>query len=126
MLDKISHIAMIVKDPSKSAALFKDLFNSRIVQRIDADGHEETFVQVGQTWLVFIKAALERQRTGDHIAFLVSTDTLLACVEKLKSMKHEFILAREKSALYFFDYDNHVFELDTFDLNGDLVKAILL
>jgi len=32
----------------------------------------------------------------------------------------EFFLARSDTALYFFDYDNHVFELDTTDLDVEL------
>jgi hypothetical protein len=32
-------------------------------------------------------------------------------------MNVEFFLARSDTALYFFDYDNHVFELDTADLD---------
>jgi len=35
-------------------------------------------------------------------------------------MKLEFFLARADTALYFFDYDNHVFELDTTDLDAEL------
>jgi hypothetical protein len=32
------------------------------------------------------------------------------------------MLARADTALYFFDFDNHVFELDTTDLEVDLAK----
>jgi hypothetical protein len=61
-----------------------------------------------------------RARTGDHIAFSVSKPTLLETAEKLKRMNVEFFLARSDTALYFFDYDNHVFELDTTDLDSEL------
>ena len=39
---------------------------------------------------------------------------------KLKAANVEFFLARSDTALYFFDYDNHVFELDTTDLDREL------
>jgi hypothetical protein len=39
-------------------------------------------------------------------------------------MNHEFMLARSDTALYFFDYDNHVFELDTADLEAELANEI--
>ena len=55
-----------------------------------------------------------------HIAFAVSKATLLESAEKLKQMNLEFFLARSDTALYFFDYDNHIFELDTTDLDGAL------
>jgi len=120
MLDAISHIALIVKDTSRTATLFKDLFGARVVVRKEDDGHEETYVRLGRTWFVLVQAEADRPRSGDHIAFLVSKSTLLEAAEKLKTMSVEFFLARGDTALYFFDYDNHVFELDTTDLDVEL------
>lgn len=122
MLDAISHVALVVKDPAKTASLFKALFDSRVLSRTDADGHDETFVRLGRIWLVLVQASVERPRTGDHIAFSVSKATLLACAEKLRVMNHEFMLARAETALYFFDFDDHVFELDTTDLEAELAN----
>src|SRR5947207_10830757 len=102
MLDAISHVAMVVKDPARTASLFKELFDSRVVSRIDSVNHDETFVQLGRTWFVLVQAPVERARTGDHVAFSVSKTTLLACTEKLRAMNHEFVLARADTALYFF------------------------
>jgi catechol 2,3-dioxygenase-like lactoylglutathione lyase family enzyme len=120
MLDTIGHIALIVKDSSRTAALFKDLFGAPIVVRNDVDGHEETYVKLGRTWFVLVQAEVERPRSGDHIAFSVSKSTLLETAAKLERMDVEFFLARSDTALYFFDYDNHVFELDTTDLDREL------
>jgi len=120
MLDAIGHVALVVRDPARTALLFRDLFNATILLRKDPDGHEETFVRLGRTWFVLVKGTVDRPRTGDHIAFAVSKTTLLEYAEKLKQMNLEFFLARSDTALYVFDYDNHVFELDTTDLNGDL------
>jgi hypothetical protein len=81
---------------------------------------EETYVRLGRTWFVLVQAEVDRPRNGDHIAFSVSKSTLLETAERLKSMNAEFSLARSDTALYFFDYDNHVFELDTTDLDLEL------
>jgi hypothetical protein len=124
MLEAIGHVALVVQNPARTASLFKELFASKIVSRKDSDGHEETFVQLGRTWFVLVQADVQRSRTGDHIAFSVSKRTLLACAEKLKQMGQEFLLARSDTALYFYDYDNHVFELDTTDLEKDLANEI--
>ena len=124
MLEAIGHVALVVQNPARTASLFKELFASKIVLRKDSDGHEETFVQLGRTWFVLVQADVQRSRTGDHIAFSVSKRTLLACAEKLKQMGQEFLLARSDTALYFYDYDNHVFELDTTDLEKDLANEI--
>lgn len=123
MLDAISHIALVVTDPARTAALFEQLFAARIVRRVDAEGHDETFVDLGGTWFLLAQAAVERTRSGDHIAFRVTQETLRATAEKLKAMDLEFILARSDTSLYFFDYDNHVFELDTTDVAGELGRA---
>jgi catechol 2,3-dioxygenase-like lactoylglutathione lyase family enzyme len=124
MIDAISHVALVVQDPARTASLLKELFGSRVLSRTDSDGHDETFVRLGRTWFVLVQASVERPKTGDHVAFTVSKDALLACAEKLRAMNHEFILARGDTALYFFDYDNHLFELDTADLEAELANEI--
>ena len=120
MLDAISHVALVVEDPARTAALLRALFDSPVVSRTDADGHDETFVKLGRTWFALVRGSGNRARTGDHVAFSVSKETLSACAAKLSAMNHEFMLARGDTALYFFDYDNHVFELDTSDLEAEL------
>src|SRR5690349_1087951 len=116
MLDAISHIALVVKDPARTATLFRDLFSARVLEREDEAGHCETFVRLGGTWVVLVAAPVERVRTGDHIAFHATPEILEATVTKLQAMGREFIRARSNKALYFFDYDDHVFELDTEDI----------
>jgi catechol 2,3-dioxygenase-like lactoylglutathione lyase family enzyme len=120
MLESISHIALVVKDPARTAGLFRDLFSARAVERADDDGHLETFVRLGGIWVVLVAAPVQRARTGDHIAFRASPEVLEATVAKLQAMGREFIRARANRALYFFDYDDHVFELDAEDLDEEL------
>jgi catechol 2,3-dioxygenase-like lactoylglutathione lyase family enzyme len=120
MLGPISHVALIVSDPARTAGLFQQLFDAPTVQRVDAEGHDETFVRLGETWFLLAAGSMERPRTGDHIAFRVSKAAVDATVAKLKAMGLEYILARSDTSLYFFDYDNHVFELDTTDLDAEL------
>jgi catechol 2,3-dioxygenase-like lactoylglutathione lyase family enzyme len=124
MLNSIGHIALVVADPARTAHLFETLFEAKTVRRLDAEGHDETFVNLGGTWFLLAEASVERKRTGDHIAFHVAKPDLLATAEKLKAMNLEFMLARSDSSLYFFDYDNHLFELDTTDLGGELGDGV--
>jgi fosfomycin resistance protein FosX len=126
MLESISHIALIVRDPARTAALFRELFNARAVEREDDDGHLETFIRLGGTWIVLVAASVQRGRTGDHIAFRATPEILEATAAKLQAMGREFIRARSNRALYFFDYDDHVFELDAEDrvLDADAGQRI--
>lgn len=89
MLDAIGHIALVVVDPARTAALFRELFDSSTLLRKDPDGHDETFVRLGRTWFVLAKAVVDRPRTGDHIAFAVSKATLLEVADKLRQMNLE-------------------------------------
>jgi len=120
MLESISHLALVVKDPARTAALFHDLFSARTIERQDDEGHRETFVRLGGTWIVLVGATVQRARTGDHIAFRATPEILEATVAKLQTMGREFIRARSNRALYFFDYDDHVFELDAEDIDEGL------
>lgn len=120
MLGPISHVALVVSDPTRTAALFQNLFAAPTVKRVDEEGHDETFVRLGETWCLLAQGRMERPRTGDHIAFRVTKAELDATAAKLKAMGMEFILARSDTSLYFFDYDDHVFELDTTDLAAEL------
>jgi catechol 2,3-dioxygenase-like lactoylglutathione lyase family enzyme len=119
MLESLSHIALVVNDPARTAALFRDLFSVRVVEREDEEGHLETFIKLGGTWIVLVASPVQRARTGDHIAFRATQETLEATAAKLQAMGREFIRARSNKALYFFDYDDHVFELDTEDLDRE-------
>lgn len=100
--------------------LFRDLFGARAVERVDDEGHLETFVKLAGTWIVLIGAPVERARTGDHIAFRATPGVLEATVAKLQTMGREFVRARSNRALYFFVYDGHAFELDTEDIEREI------
>jgi len=113
MLESISHIALVVRDPARTAALFKELFGARVLEREDDEGHRETLLQLAGIRIVLVGAPVERARTGDHIAFRTTPEVLEATVGKLEGLGREYIRARSDRALYFFDDDNHVFELDT-------------
>ena len=127
MLGPIAHIALIVRDPARTADFLRDLFAVPVLSRTDAEGHDETFLRLGVTWFALIGADVERQRTGDHIAFHVARETIPLVAGKLKSQGCEFILSESGTSLYFFDFDNHVFELDSSDreqeLNGLVASA---
>ena len=113
MLGPIAHIALIVRDTARTADFLCDLFECPILRRTDADGHDETFVRLGVTWCALVGADVQRERTGDHIAFRVAPETIAIVIGKLKSKGYEFILSKSGTSLYVFDFDNHVFELDS-------------
>jgi len=69
---------------------------------------------------VLVGAPVQHVRTGDHIAFHATPEVLEDTAAKLQALGREFIRARANKALYFFDYDDHVFELNTEDIDQEL------
>jgi N-acyl homoserine lactone hydrolase len=73
--------------------------------------------------LKLVGASVQRARTGDPIAFHATPEILEVTVAKLQAMGCEFIRARSNGSLYFFDYDDHVFELDVEDIDKECIRG---
>ena len=117
MLESISHIALVVRDPARTAALFHEVFGARATEHKDEEGHLETSLSLGGIRIVLVGAPVQRPRTGDHIAFRATPEVLEATAAKLQALGRELIRARSNRALYFFDDDDHLFELDAEEID---------
>lgn len=124
MFTSIGHIALIVRDPARTAALFAGVLDAQVIaDRLDEDGHLQSFAKFGGVWFVLREGDGPAMRNGDHIAFEVSPDQLQVCADRLAKFDVEHFMARQDTALYFVDYDNHVFELDAGGSIDDMFKA---
>ncbi|GFZ90596.1 VOC family protein [Dyella caseinilytica] len=113
MVASIGHIALIVRDPARTAELFASVLGAQVIlDRPDGEGHPQSFAKLGGVWFLLRQGDGPSGRNGDRIALEVSHDDLRACADKLATFDVEHFMARQDSALYFMDYDNHVFELD--------------
>jgi hypothetical protein len=110
----LSHIALIVAHPTRTADLLTGVFpDARIVRGEDPqDAHPEVIVELGGLEFALIRGNGPASRNGDHIAFAVSKEEQLACAARMDALALDYQTAREDMALYFSDYDNHVFELE--------------
>ena len=117
MPQALSHIALIVSNPTRSAHLLTGVFDdARIVREEDPnDSHPEVIVWLAGLEFALIRGSGPAARNGDHIAFRVSKAEQLACAARLDELALDYQMARHDTALYFSDYDNHVFELDVVD-----------
>lgn len=116
----LSHIALIVANPTRSADLLTGVFDdARLLHGENpTDSHPEASVQIGGTTFVLVRGNGPAMRNGDHIAFAVSKDEQLACTRRMDALALDYQMARNDTALYFSDYDNHVFELEVVE-EGD-------
>lgn len=117
----ISHMTFIVKDIEKTAQLFSQLFNAEEVY----DSHEknfslshEKFLLIDDLWIALMEGDPLSERTYNHIAFKIDETDFNTYLEKIEALGLEIKdgrsrIAAESKSIYFYDYDNHLFELHT-------------
>lgn len=119
----ISHITFICEDLEKSAHLFCDLFGAVEVYSSEKKNFslsKEKFFLIGDLWIALMEGK-PLERSYNHIAFHVKEEDLPFFEAKIKSLGLDAAPGRsrdpqEGQSLYFYDYDNHLFELHTGDL----------
>jgi catechol 2,3-dioxygenase-like lactoylglutathione lyase family enzyme len=127
MSASIGHIALIVRDPARTSELFAGVLGAEVIaNRPDDNGHPQSFAKFGGIWFVLRQGDGPTCRNGDRIAIDVSRDELHACAARLAASDVEHFMARENTALYFTDYDNHVFELDAGGSIDETLGRVLL
>lgn len=123
----ISHITLICKDLEKTTQMLKEIFNAK---EIYASGEKtfsiakEKFFNIAGLWIVIMEGEAVA-KTYNHIAFQVSADHLPFFAEKIKALSLEILPSRKRKSaegdsLYFYDYDNHLFELHAGELETRL------
>ncbi len=121
MIQGLSHITLLVEDLKKSERIIVEVLGGK---QIYASGEKkfsiskEIFFDVQGIWLVLREGKSLVEKTYNHIAFKIDKADLAkaeAAVQKLgleiKSSRNR--TAEEAKSIYFYDYDNHLFEIHT-------------
>ncbi|WP_026363104.1 FosX/FosE/FosI family fosfomycin resistance hydrolase [Methylopila sp. M107] len=130
MTEGISHITFIVKNLERTARIFVEALRG---QEVYSSGDEmfsvsrEKFFLVGGQWIAIMEGEALPERTYNHVAFKIrpgEVDEYRAALEKLEI---EIRIPRsrvngEGESIYFYDYDNHTFELHTGTLEERLKR----
>src|SRR6185437_1690406 len=126
----ISHITFMVRDLDRMAAFLCKGLGAREVY----DSHvrnfslsREKFFLLGGVWLAAMEGDSPSWQTYQHVAFKVSEADLPSYTAKLQALGVEIKPPRsridgEGESLYFFDFDNHLFELHTGTLEQRLER----
>jgi catechol 2,3-dioxygenase-like lactoylglutathione lyase family enzyme len=112
----INHLAFACENLEKSTHLFKYIFGAEEVKATS----DEIFLKLADFWIVIIKGK-PLEKSYNHYAFQVDSNDLSDFEEKIKFLKLDILPGRDRAvgknnSLYFYDYDNHLFELHTGDL----------
>ena len=120
-VEGISHITLIVKDLERSVNLFMSVFDAEQVYSSDNQQFsisKEKFFIIGGIWIALMEGPAFPERTYNHIAFKIPASEFDKFKNRLKAAGVECKEDRprvkgEGASLYFYDFDNHLFELHT-------------
>jgi len=128
MIESISHITFIVRDVKRTAALFRSVFNAEEIYDSSDKNFSisyEKFFLIGGTWIAIMEGDSIAEKSYNHIAFKVSESDVDVYLLKVREAGLDIIEGRDRiegeaRSVYFYDYDNHLFELHTGTLSERL------
>jgi fosfomycin resistance protein FosX len=130
VIEGLSHTTFIVRDLERMAAILIGVFDAREVY---SSGEEtfsaapEKFFQVGTLWIAIMEGEPLPSRTYNHVAFKIQESELESYEARIKALGLEIRRPRarvegEGRSIYFYDNDNHLFELHTGTLAERLAR----
>lgn len=128
MIEGLSHVTFVVRDLARMARLLVEGLGA---EEVYASGDatfslaRERFFRLGGVWIAAMEGERGAPRSYDHVAFKVAADDLDAYAERLRALGVEIRPPRprvpgEGRSLYFYDDDDHLFELHTGTLDERL------
>ncbi|EAG4595783.1 FosX/FosE/FosI family fosfomycin resistance thiol transferase [Listeria monocytogenes] len=130
MISGLSHITLIVKDLNKTTAFLQNIFNA---EEIYSSGDKtfslskEKFFLIAGLWICIMEGDSLQERTYNHIAFQIQSEEVDEYTERIKALGVEMKPERprvqgEGRSIYFYDFDNHLFELHACTLEERLKR----
>jgi catechol 2,3-dioxygenase-like lactoylglutathione lyase family enzyme len=129
-IEGLSHITFIVSDLDRMTKFMTHIFEAKEVyssgDRMFSRSREK-FFSIGDLWIAIMEGDALPNRTYNHIAFKIPAEDFDKYVNRVRSLGVDIQDDRsrvegEGSSLYFYDYDNHLFELHTGTLERRLAR----
>ena len=119
MIEGLSHITFVVSDLDKMESLLTTVLDG---EKVYDSGDKtfslskERFFSVGGLWIAIMEGDPLPSRTYNHIAFKMGPDEYDERLRRIRTFGLEVREGRSRVAgeghsIYFYDYDNHMFEL---------------
>ncbi|WP_086445126.1 FosX/FosE/FosI family fosfomycin resistance hydrolase [Candidatus Enterococcus lemimoniae] len=124
----ISHVTFIVQDLEKATLFFETIFDAKEVYSSGVDTFsiaQEKFFLIDDLWIAVMQGESLPTKTYNHVAFKITESDYETYLDKINSLGLEIKAGRpriagEASSIYFYDFDNHLFELHTGTLSERL------
>ena len=128
MIDGLSHITFIVSDLDKmEVILMKVLDAKKIYDSGDRTYSlsKERFFNIGGIWVATMEGEPLRDTTYNHVAFKMAVEDYDKKLQRIQALGLEVREGRsrvdgEGRSIYFYDFDNHMFELHSGTLQDRL------
>ncbi|MFZ5966858.1 MAG: FosX/FosE/FosI family fosfomycin resistance hydrolase [Bacillota bacterium] len=130
MIEGISHITFIVKNLERASTFFKSIFDAEEVYSSEDKFFslsKEKFFLIGGQWIAIMEGDSLSDRTYNHIAFKIRDEDFAVYESRVRSLGVDSKPPRPRNegegrSLYFYDFDNHLFELHTSTLSERLER----
>ena len=130
MIEGLSHITFIVRDLDRMTAILEGVFDAREVYASDAKQFSlsrEKFFLIGDLWIAIMLGEPLPERSYNHIAFKIDDADFDRYTERVGKLGLDMRPPRprvegEGRSIYFYDGDNHLFELHTGTLAERLAR----
>jgi len=130
MIEGLSHITLITSDLARMSLIMSQVLDGREIYSSGEDtfSHSrEKFFIVGGQWIAIMEGEGLPSRSYNHIAFKIAATTIDTYRGRIERLGLDLRESRprvegEGHSLYFYDHDNHLFELHTGTLEERLER----
>lgn len=131
-VEGLSHITFVVSDLERMTKFLTYIFDAKEVYSSGDKTFSiapEKFFLINTVWIAIMEGDALPDKTYNHVAFKIRAEDFDKYVTRVRSLGVEMRESRsrvegEGSSLYFYDYDNHLFELHTGTLAQRLARYL--
>lgn len=130
MIEGLSHMTFIVRNLDKMEVLLAQVFDAKKIYDSGEDTFSisrERFFDIGGVWVATMEGDPLSERSYNHVAFKMADGEYDDRLQRILALGLEVKEGRsrvegEGQSIYFYDYDNHMFELHSGTLDERLRK----
>jgi len=130
MIEGLSHMTFVVRDLERMSAIMTGVFEAREIYTSGVETFSvsrEKFFDLSGLWIAVMEGDPLPTRSYNHVAFKISENDFDLYITRIKALGLEMRpprarVAGEGRSIYFYDNDNHLFELHTGTLSERLER----
>ncbi|MDV7143777.1 FosX/FosE/FosI family fosfomycin resistance hydrolase [Tropicimonas sp. TH_r6] len=130
MIEGLSHMTFVVRDLDKMEEILVRVLDARKIYDSGDETYslsKERFFDIGGSWIAIMEGDPLETRTYNHVAFKIAPDAVEDRLQRILALGLDVEhgrsrVAGEGKSIYFYDHDNHMFELHSGTLEERLAR----